>query len=859
VVQIDKLRKGFTKFASWLTGEQATGAALGAYLPMWFIEGDAVITETTLSNSGRGRLPVFSQSLKARLTEYGKDNFDKAYLGSYKDFVPDYYKMGYHLTAEIRQRYGTQIWSDVIENVGRNSWSLTPFRKALRKTGFSSPNKLYKSVYDSLAIQWQKHDETTPTSEYKSVALGNDDYTNIEYPQVTKDGHLFAQISGPGQRTRIVEIVPEASPKTVAYTGYRADEPIAANERWVAWSESKSHIRWPNAEYSVIRLYDRETKQTSTLNSTSRYFSPALAPESHTMAVVETTDAYQFFITLLNVKTGEIIQKIPTPDNTFPMHPSWTDVDDELILILLDDQGKKIITLNTEKQIWKTIRPACYDEPKYPVKTGNSVWFTASTQHAEEIFRMHLPSGITDRVTTSRFGATSPTLFPNHDKLGYSNYTPWGYQLVSTDPFQTEAENTTEINLTNPLVETLTSQEPQTVQASTNELPEIKPYSKWNLINLHSWAPAYVDIDHAAFYPGVTLMSQNLLGTAVARVGYNAAQSESREKFNAGFTYRGWFPIIDFDVKWGDFKEIFNDTDMITIEQQGKANEVKLETGIRTPLNLSSGKWNRWLQPHARLSWQNISTRYYEQTILTPNINGNLEGTGETNDLTSKGLNYWGMQYALYFHNKLRGTSRDVGTRWGQTISAVFRHTPWGNYHAGQAIGISTRIHFPGIVKHHAISVDNNWQTRRPGDEINSAMPYRTYQRFSNLIGLPRGYNAIYNDDLYVFRSTYQMPLWNPDLSLGGLAYIKRFRLNLFFDSARTMYELELIENNEKTRYSKNFSSTGIEILADFHALRFILPFSMGYRGGYRDADNTFFHEAIFSTSFNSFLVNKHK
>ena len=101
------------------------------------------------------------------------------------------------------------------------------------------------------------------------------------------------------------------------------------------------------------------------------------------------------------------------------------------------------------------------------------------------------------------------------------------------------------------------------------------------------------------------------------------------------------------------------------------------------------------------------------------------------------------------------------------------------------------------------------------------------------------------------------MPLWNPDVSLGGLAYIKRFRLNLFFDAAHSMYELDFHETDEKVNSSATFSSTGIEILADFHALRFVLPFSMGYRGGFRDSDNSFFHEVIFATSFNSFLINK--
>ena len=56
IVQVDKLNQGLTRFLSFIFGQQATGAMVG-YLPLWFMEGDAVVTETALSSTGRGRLP----------------------------------------------------------------------------------------------------------------------------------------------------------------------------------------------------------------------------------------------------------------------------------------------------------------------------------------------------------------------------------------------------------------------------------------------------------------------------------------------------------------------------------------------------------------------------------------------------------------------------------------------------------------------------------------------------------------------------------------------------------------------------------------------------------------------------------
>lgn len=859
VVQIDKLRQGFTKFGSWFTGQQAIGAVLGLYVPLWFMEGDAVITETTLSKSGRGRLPVFTQPLKARLIEYGYDSFDKAYLGSYRDYIPDYYKLGYHFTAEVRRRYGADLWSDVLDNIGRNSWSLTPFRKAIRKTGFRNQRLLYNAVFDSLTTEWRNYDLNLTSSKYRIFAKGDDDYTNIEYPVVTARDEVFVQIDGPGQRTRIVQILPNGDKKNIVYTGIRNSDPITANERWIAWTELQPHIRWENADYSIVRVFDRIEGKTKNLTAKSRYFSPTLSSYSDTLAVVECTTNYRFFISLIDIPSGETIKKIATPENAFPMHPSWTDKQDELVMVLFTNSGKSIATLNTKTDTWKTLRNPSFDEPKYPTKKGDYVWFTASTPNSEEIFRLSTLTGKTTQVTQSRFGATYPAIL-NKDTLLYCDYSAKGYQLVKIPAQQTWETEVTPADLTNPLVKQLTKQEKRNTEYSIHKTPEIKSYSKWNLLNIHSWAPAYVNIDDSEIYPGISLMSQNLLGTAIVTAGYNAANSKSYEKYHVGFSWRGWFPIIDFDIKWGDYKETFSNQYQInngfyTIDQLGKEKHLNIEVGAKIPLYLSRGKWQRYFQVETQLESQSISNQNYIQNIYTYLVN--FSTPTDKNLIKLPDINYRGMEYSLYFHNKLRGTNRDVNTRFGQSVSLLYRHTPWGNYNAGENYGISSRLYFPGIGKHHSLVVDNQWQKKIGGDTISSESNYLTYLKFNDLLDMPRGYNSIYNDEMYIFNGTYQMPLWNPDWSLPGVLYIKRFRLHLFFDLAVAKYQLQEKDSKTIYRYSNTYTSTGIELLSDLHAFRFILPFTIGYRGGFREVDNSLFHEVIISTSFNNFLVGK--
>ena len=59
VVQIDKLNSELPKIIKIILGEQGTALLFGAYLPWWFIEGDAVVTETALGKYGARTFPFF--------------------------------------------------------------------------------------------------------------------------------------------------------------------------------------------------------------------------------------------------------------------------------------------------------------------------------------------------------------------------------------------------------------------------------------------------------------------------------------------------------------------------------------------------------------------------------------------------------------------------------------------------------------------------------------------------------------------------------------------------------------------------------------------------------------------------------
>ena len=87
-VQYGNLHRRFMKWVGYVVGQQA-GLLSSVLLPIWFLEGDAVMNETQMASFGRALQPPFTIEYRAYLTE-GTKKFplDKWFCGSYKNYIP---------------------------------------------------------------------------------------------------------------------------------------------------------------------------------------------------------------------------------------------------------------------------------------------------------------------------------------------------------------------------------------------------------------------------------------------------------------------------------------------------------------------------------------------------------------------------------------------------------------------------------------------------------------------------------------------------------------------------------------------------------------------------------------------------
>jgi len=856
LVQISSLNRGFTKFAGYLYGQMAVGAVAGAYIPMWYFEGDATLTETLLSESGRGRQPSFEMELRAQLMDKGRYSYDKAYLGSYADYVPNYYVMGYHLVTGARQRYGADFWANTIKKTGANSWWPFIFSHEIKQQTGLNKVQLYESVFDSLQQTWKAQDTLRAPKQTTAVTAVDERFKNYLYSQLLDNGNIIAEVTGPGEVSRFVTIKPNGKEETLHIPGYRNDEPFSIGNNKLIWSELQSDIRWEHAKRSVVKMMDLSTgKVKNFVNGKTRLFSPALSQNGKKVAMIRLTENNQSFIDVADAQTSAIIQSFSF-GNDYLYTPSWSNNNATLALIRLTSKGKQIITLNTTSGEINEITQPSFTEIQHPVIQDNTITYSLNNGGKHDIYQIDRQTLKLKQLTDEKYGAYFPKI--SQGKLYYSRYTANGYQLINCDTSTiVKKETGKNEHLTN-LYEGLEKEEAGKPNFDTTQFVkhEVKPYSKWNLLNFHSWAPTYVNLQEGSIHNGVTLMSQNMLGTLTVEAGYNADPNYRKEKWTANISYKAWFPVLDLKFKAGDAigkDGLYTDLkDTFALDFNQKQYYYQLTPSVSVPLNLSRGAWSRYISPSIKYNYYNATDYQYNRLDGTYTKQGFIPDPSGSYSVTKAGYSLGVMEYDLFGYNLRKGSSLDVDTRWGQVIELNYRNSIWGTLDQGSQMAIFTKLYFPGIGRHHAIKLQNDFQWQAGGDMTSSGM---TQQHLTSIVTMPRGYALMDGKYIYSLKTNYNMPLMNPDFSLGGLFYLKRVTANLFYDFSSRYYQSNIYEPFS----TKYYQSIGTELMAEIHVARFLLPIGIGGRFAYLPEEESSYSELLISLNLSGFMPNRNR
>ena len=838
LVQLDKIQSELPGLVTAILGEQAAAIVVGIYLPFWLLEGDAVVTETALSKGGRGREASFSMDYRAQLIEKGKYSFDKAYLGSYKDFVTDYYKLGYWMVGKSREKYGAKIWADALKKIGRQPFMLTPLNYSLKQNTGMTTKQMYSEIFDSLTKEWKQKLSSLTTDSVSVLSRANKNFTQYIYPKVYKDSILFAYRTSLDDIGRFILVNPDKTEKVIYTPGTVFEESVSMTNNLVIWAENRADLRWTHSDRSVIQVLNIDTRQIKEFKNANKLFSPVISPDLKSFAAVEVDPANNFYLSVIDIESGSLKSRTKTVDNQYFLTPCWNEKGDKLYVVCLSSKGKYIASLDVKTQALKPLTSQTYANLKNPVYIKGQILFSADFSGIDQLYSLDLESNKIVQIVTLRFGAAYPTAPNSKNQVIFSNYTSNGFQL-SKVALQNK-NNLKEINSlelqSNSLAENLASQEkgiPDFSNADSIKFPS-KKYSKLNhLFNFHSWAPAFIDVNSSEIHPGVSLFSQNVLGTAETRLGYDYNIADRTGIYKLGFNYSGWFPVINTELSTGIkasnyflIKNTVNNNHQIvqsdTSIQRYLWKEINVNVDFQLPLNLSKGKYSRILISEAKYTFNRV-----ENSVSTPK------------DIYSG--NYHAISYRLYFYNLLRQSSQALMPKWGQQLDLIFRHTPFVGNDLGTFAGIQSVLFFPGLTKNSGLKIYQGYQEKN----------FKTENSFSDFISFPRGFQSYQNNKMYSLAIDYKIPLFYPDISFGKLCYIKRVKTSLFYDYAWLSVPVdkngEIFPNNFEMR----MKSIGLELTSDLHVLRFFAPIEIGCRTMYLPDFKTFRFDFLFSINFN--------
>lgn len=779
---------GFTWVFKPLLGQ--TGWLLNTLFnqPLWFREGDATVAETQLTRAGRGRMPRFHMETRAVLRSGYHYNYEKAAYGiSLKNFVPNPYRYGYYMTAKLRRDKGDSIWQQVLHDTYHRGLFYS-FKKALARNTGLSPRELYRATVDELDSTWRREEAGRELSAARRLTTPvKNNYTNYRFPHLLPDSSLVVLKDGFDEIRRFTVLYPDGKEQPLfSYGVYTEDHLMAAAEGFLlTWAEATTHPRWRNKTYSVIKIHDLQSRTTRKLTRRTRYFAPAPSPDGQRIAAVHIDLQNRASLVVLRSSDGSLVKELPLPG--FIAQPRWAGNNREVVVVAVNERGNSLLAIDTETGTTQKLLGETTVSISRPFPRHGYIYFSAGPEGVDNIYALERASGQLYQVTSVRFGAYEPAPSPDGRHLVYSSYTAEGYQLeqIDADPAAwKKVAMPGAIQTALPYTKAPGAPPPATPPAGRTYSPEKFSALTSGLFNVYGWSP-FIGEDQY----GLEFLLQNIMNTLRGSVTPFYNTDERALGVRANLAYAALYPVI----RLGGGYQVKRSDDLVdrgapTVYRQAW-REKHLSAGLAFPFHLTGGAYRTGLT---------LGGDYERFDIDLLDSLDEASKTGHT------AFDAFSAHFAF---SRLRlQARRQLQPRWGQEVALSYRKAL---DEEPQQLTALSRFYFPGIGKTHSF----NLQARYKKEEV-----VNTY-RFTSLFPMPRGYDSSPFEKLWVAGANYELPLWYPDMSLGGFAFLQQLKAALFYDHSQ----------GKRLGQDYRLHSAGIELMLDLRLLR-LFGMTMGVR-----------------------------
>ncbi len=855
--QMNAFTKGLFKPLNWLLGEQITGLGCGVYGSRWMFEGDAVVAETELSESGRGRSASFLEYYRASALSGEFRDWCKWRYGSNKKFTPSVYPLGYVMvsagrgisgdycyTGKILDYYVRHFYNPNVQNAAHKA--LTGYKmRHLAQVAFEYHTKWWAeddanrgdfTLYDEFPVRKNGY-----YKKYgKQVVVGKDSIVAVKYSYDAPTSLVMLSSTG-----EFLKENPNGEKKLRPFSASTGNLQYAAGK--IFYTESVEDERWGMASYNDLFSYEMDSGKITRCTKGKSYNNPALSITADSLSVIEYPYRGGSNLVVLDTDDPEkVLLSVPAPDGGQLTESVW--MGNELYALAITGNGLGLFSLDISKlqeysdgkeipHLWKRV----INEQQSIIQalgcSNDRLYFESDMDGVNNIYSFDPSNGHLSRLTNVRFAAHNPKIA--QDKLYYTVLEVSGEYPVYTEVdvvskerdlfFKNgEIKNRYEYQVANML-------QSQAKEYFRNDslLPdsspdsfvryESKPYRKLpHLFRVHSWAPVYYNVDkimqmsfdhlYDAVSVGTTIYSQNTLGTAVGMLGYSY-----RKGFHAGhasFEYRGWYPVFKVEAHYNSesrmqYRVIDAGTVLVDMQDTGKPL-FELIARSYLPLYFNSRGWQRGFIP--QILWKYDNNLFYSQR-------------------KERYVKRHQLNYAVQYYQMRPVATAAIFPRWGVNVALSGALSPGGAENFGSVVAMNTYAYLPGIDLKHGLRIGIAYQKQ---------MTDNKYFYLENLVGMPRGCETHYCDEFYKVSADYAVPINFTGLNLGFVGYFKRMQIIPFADYAN------LKSKNGVT----HLTSFGTDLLMDGFLFKIGVPISIGVRyARTNDPGNENHCSLLFSTS----------
>ena len=791
--QYNNLNVGAVKVLSYILGQQSSTIGL-IFMPLWMIEGDATLFETQASTFGRGRQPRFTLEFRAMGDIVGKyRNSDKFFCGSYRDFIPDHYQMGYQMVRYGNELAGEQMPNRVAHYGPRHPWTIIAQNWRMKHLFGFTPHQLFQKTFDHLTDFWAEQPVESNSSNTLSTPRTKS-YTTYSHPLAIGQNDILLLKENLDRPTHFVMLNKETGhEKRLCYTGDVSTRPIYdKTQQRVWWTEYRRSAMFQERVRSTLCYMDIDKMKPRSVRRRSNLLYPT-PDDTGGLAWIEYNPNGIYSFHYRGSDKREHSAQLNFGDEIHSL--AWDNLTRRFYCIVTGDEGMWIATISEQNQIERLTRPAYITLSNLRAANGR-LYFGSIASGRDEIHCYDIASGKEYQLTTSRYGSfdATPTgegeiLLTTYDSLGYHP------AIQSEDKLLREiAYSATPKEVVNPPFERWDVINLDTIsiaQADTAAMAsplKIKRYRKGlTLFKFHSWAPlsydpfALSEEGNISMNVGATVMTQNLLSSMQGFFTYGYSATEG-SIWKGSLRYYGLGPTISLNATYGGSQNIYpiyiynteeHKFDFPLSPNRGKYYSVGAD--ITFPILLQRGYHSRRLIAAAGWNYSNGLVANTGRLSFNGNIsNVATIGYKEGLHLTS---------FTLGFQDLVRLAHRDFAPRWGVVAQATYAINP-ANGNFSDLLALYGKVYTPGFFAHNSLTMTMVYQTSIGGLQSQDALSALTFKSSTILL---RGFNSsqIENRNFTAASLNYQLPICYPDGGIRGILYFKRIRMNIGADFAR--------------------------------------------------------------------------